>query len=42
MEEVQNVMICNTALQQYTCFNLPIIYPEELLPSHLRAIEEFE
>lgn len=42
MNEVLNVMICQTSLDQYTVYNLPIIYPEELLPAHVRALQEFE
>lgn len=42
MNEVTNVLICNTAIEQYTVYNLPIIYPEQLLPTHKRAIQEFE
>ena len=38
MNEVQNVLICNTALEQFTCYNLPIIYPEEMLPAQVRAV----
>jgi hypothetical protein len=29
-------------MEQYTVYNLPIIYPEQLLASHVRAIQEFE
>lgn len=37
-----NVIICNTMVEQYTVYNLPVIYPEELLPSHVRALQQFE
>ena len=38
MNEVLNVLICNTTLEQYTCYNLPVIYPDEMLPQHVRAL----
>ncbi len=42
MAEVQSVMICNNLVEQYTVYNLPVIYPDELLPAHVRALQEFE
>ncbi len=42
MQEVQNVLIVNRQLEQYTVYNLPVLYPDEMLPSHVRAIQEFE
>jgi hypothetical protein len=42
MAEVQNVMICHNKVEQYTVYNLPVIYPDELLPAHLKALQEFE
>lgn len=42
MNEVLNVLICNTMLEQYTVYNMPIIYPEEIQPVHVRALQEFE
>lgn len=42
MGEVLNVLIVNSVIDQYTVYNLPVIYPEEMQPSHNRAIKEFE
>jgi hypothetical protein len=42
MQEVQNVLIANHLVEQYSVYNLPVIYPDELLPSHVRALQEFE
>jgi hypothetical protein len=42
MQEVQNVLMVNVLMEQYTVYNLPVIYPDEMLPTHVRAIQEFE
>jgi hypothetical protein len=42
MAEVQNVLICHNRAEQYTVYNLPVIYPDELLPTHIKALQEFE
>jgi hypothetical protein len=42
MAEVQNVLICNTRVEQYSVYNLPVIYPDELLPAHLKSLQEYE
>ena len=42
MQEVQHVLIVNRLMEQYTVYNLPVIYPDEMLPTHVRAIQEYE
>ena len=36
------MLIVNRSIDQYTVYNLPVIYPDEMLPAHIRAIQEFE
>ncbi len=42
MQEVQNVLIVNHLVEQYSVYNLPVIYPDEMLPAHVRALQEFQ
>lgn len=40
--EVQNIVITNSMVEQYTCYNLPLIYPEYLTQLQTRSLQEFE
>jgi hypothetical protein len=42
MREVQNIIVCNTTLEQYTCYNFPLIETDMLKKSHLKSLTEFE
>ena len=42
MNEVKSALITNIALEQFTCFNLPLIEKEFLTSEHKRSIYEYE